>query len=451
MTSPDRHVPAGAYGGSASSGNNIANLHTVTWTGARDAVIANVLGAFGSVGTANTSLMGNAHAALFAANDAAQSAGNAQQTAVDVQTTTASNASVVASMNASQQGLNYGGTVFTDIFDRPALQPGYQMFATGPVPSLMIANGQCGLPSGGQPGSGNVIALSNTQTQTDYQAVSVVMGSGGGPGSPESLIIARAAANLGTFACARVSSGRVALGYGTRSGATTSIVEANSAAARVNTGDTVLLEAIGSTYTLFVNGLDVLQWTDSSEFTPVDSPNRSFGFGVSYSPGWFGGSQSFNAAGLTAVDMYPPPTVGTGWSLQALNNTSVAAQVGNPYMFPPGVFTGAQTSNNVTVLDPGAGRIQIQKSGWYGINLKYQVSQNLVGFRSYVFTSSGPGVTPSVTRKGPLTPQDSGASTGSSFVLYLPAGSVVAPGYFIQSAANITGPATYFDGALLSY
>ncbi|BAW09986.1 hypothetical protein KP696_10535 [Nocardia seriolae] len=42
-------------------------------------------------------------------------------------------------------------------------------------------------------------------------------------------------------------------------------------------------------------------------------------------------------------------------------------------------------------------------------------------------------------------------STGATFVLYLTAGQVVAPGYFLNSAANITGPATYFDGTLLSY
>ncbi|MFJ4652690.1 hypothetical protein ACIP5Y_15625 [Nocardia sp. NPDC088792] len=453
MTSPDRHVPSGAYGGSASSGNNVANLQAVTWAGARDAVIANVFGAFNGAGTANSDLMGNAHAALNAAGSAAQIAGNAQQTAVGVQTSTASNASVVAGMTASQQGLSYGGTVFTDIFNRQTLQPGYQSFATGPVASLVITNQECGLPVAGNQGSGNVIVLSTTQTQTDYQAVSVVMGSGGGWGSPETFLIARAAASLATFACAKIAAGRVALGYGTRQGMATTITEMGWTGARVNTGDTVVLEAIDSLYTLFVNGLEILQWADTGQLTPIGQPNRSFGFGVSYTAGNFGGGNfSYNAAGLTAVDMKAPPMVGTGWSFQMANQAVVAAQVGNPYVFPAGTFSAPVTSNNVTVLDPGAGHVQIQKSGWYGISVKYQVDKALTAFRSYLFAASGPSVPLSIVREGPLTPApDQSYCTGATFALYLPAGSVVAPGYYIQSSANITGSQTFFDGALLSY
>ncbi|WP_405164708.1 hypothetical protein OG203_06210 [Nocardia sp. NBC_01499] len=450
MTSPDRHVPSGAYGGSASSGNSIANLQAVTWAGARDAVIANVMGAFSDVGTASTDLNGNAHAALSAANTAAQSAGNAQQTAVNVQTTTASNASVVAGMTAAQQGLSYGGTVFTDLFDRQSLQPGYHTFTTGQVASPVITNEQCGLPSVGNQGSGNVIGLSTTTTQTDDQAVSVVMGSGGGWGSPETFLIARAAADLSTFACAKVSSGRVVLGFGMRTDDTTTISEARCLAVRVNTGDTVLLEAIGPLYTLYVNGLEILQWPDGAQMTPVGAANRSFGFGVSYSTGRFGGHFSFNAAGVTAVDMKPPPTVGTGWSLQMAAQGSVAAPAGSN-LFPAGTFSGPVTSNNVTVLDQGSGRIQIQKSGWYSVTVKYIVNGNLPTIRADVCTAAGPGVALMVARKGPTTPQDPSFNAGATFVLYLPSGYVVAPGYYIPRSVNILGPATCFDGALLSY
>ncbi|WP_225725452.1 MULTISPECIES: hypothetical protein [unclassified Nocardia] len=450
MTSPDRHIPSGAYGGSASSGNNIANLQTVTWVGARDAVIANVMGAFSNVGTSSTNLMDNAHAALSAANIAAQSAGNAQQTAVNVQTTTASNASVVAGMTASQQGLNYGGTVFTDIFNRQSLQPGYNTFTTGQVANLVITNQQCGLPSVGNQGSGNVTALSTTTTQTDDQAVSVVMGSGGGWGSPETFIIARAASDLATFACAKVSSGRIALGYGIRKDAITTFSETRWTSARVNTGDTVLLEAIGSTYTLYVNGLEILEWPDGAQMTPIGVANRSFGFGVSYATGRFGGNSSFNAAGLTAVDMKPPPMVGTGWSLRMTAQGSVTAQAG-VNLFPTGTFSGPVTSNNVTVLDQGTGRIQIQKSGWYSITVKYTLDSGLATIRADVCMASGPGMAPQIARTGALTAQAQSYSAGAAFVLYLPAGYVVAPGYYIPNGAKILGPGTYFDGALLSY
>ncbi|WP_330185016.1 hypothetical protein OHB26_16375 [Nocardia sp. NBC_01503] len=452
MTSPDKHVPSGAYGGSSSSGNNIANLQAVTWAGARDAVVANVMGSFSDVNMANAGLMGNAHNALGAANSAAEIAGNAQQTAVDVQTTTASNASVVASMTASQEGLNYGGTVFTDIFDRQSLQPGYSTFTTGQVANLVITNKQCGLSSTGNQGSGNVIALAATVTQTDDQAVSVVMGSGGGQGSPETFLIARAAADLRTFACAKVAAGRITLGYGTRKDMSSAIVETRSAAAQVNTGDTVLLEAIGPTYTLFVNGLEILQWNDAEQLTPVAAANRSFGFGISYSAGWFGRNYSFNAAGLTAVDMKAPPTVGTGWSLQMAAQSSVAAPAVNvPTVFPAGTFSGLVTSNNVTVLDQGSGRIQIQKAGWYGVTVRFQLDRGISSFRTYVCMASGAGVALTAARKGPLTSQAYATNTSATFVLYLQAGSVVAPGYFLPSGANIVGPATYFDGALLSY
>ncbi|MFF2555759.1 hypothetical protein ACFVUS_32445 [Nocardia sp. NPDC058058] len=452
MTSPDKHVPSGAYGGSAASGNNIANLQAVTWAGARDAVVANVMGSFSDVSMANAGLMGNAHSALSAAGSAAQAAGNAQQTAVNVQTTTASNASVVASMTASQEGLNYGGTVFTDIFDRQSLQPGYNTFTTGQVANLVIVNKQCALSSTGNQGSGNVIALSVTTTQTDDQAVSVVMGSGGGQGSPETFLIARAAADLRTFACAKVAAGRVTLGYGIRKDMVTTVTETRSAVARVNTGDTVLLEAIGSVYTLFVNGLEIVQWTDVEQMTPIIATNRSFGFGISYSAGWFGRNSSYNAAGVTAVDMKAPPTVGTGWSLQMAAQAAVSAPAVNvPTVFPGGTFSGPMTSNNVTVLDQGAGRVQIQRAGWYGVTVKFQLDRSVSSFRTYVCTAPGLGTALTAARKGPLTSQAAATNTSATFVLYLAAGAVVAPGYFVPTNANITGPATYFDGTLLSY
>lgn len=450
MTSPDKRVPSGAYGGSTSTGNNIANLQAVTWAGARDAVVANVMGAFSGVDTANTNLMGNARTALDAATTAGQSAGNAQQTAVDVQLTTASNASVVASMTASQEGLNYGGTVFTDIFDRPALQPGYTTFTTGQLAAPVIVNEQCALPKTGNQGSGHVVLLSKTTTQTDDQAVSVVMGSGGGWGSPETFLIARASVDLATFACAKVASGRVALGYGTRTGGVTTFVEVRSMPAHVNTGDTVLFEAIGCDYTLFINGQQILQWCGKSNMTPVGAANRSFGFGLSYTPGWFGGNRSFNAAGLTAVDMKAPPMVGTGWSLQMASGGSVAAVVGTN-RFPANTFGGAVTSNNATVLDQGAGRVQIKKAGWYAINVVYRTSASPFIMCADVCTAPAPEAALKIARRGAFTSQAPSTSAGVTAVLYLTEGSIVVPGYHIPSATNIVGPATYFDGTLLSY
>lgn len=450
MTSPDRRVPSGAYGGSTATGNNIANLQAVTWAGARDAVVASVMGAFSGVDTANTNLMGNARTALDAATTAGQSAGNAQQTAVDVQLTTASNASVVASMTASQEGLNYGGTVFTDIFDRAALQPGYNTFTTGQIAAPVIVNEQCALPKTGNQGSGHVVLLSKTTTQTDDQAVSVVMGSGGGWGSPETFLIARASVDLATFACAKVASGRVALGYGTRAGGITTFVEVRSMPAHVNTGDTVLFEAIGCDYTLFVNGQQILQWCGKSNMTPVGAANRSFGFGLSYTVGWFGGSRSFNAAGLTAVDMKAPPMVGTGWSLQMAAGAGVPAIVGTS-LFPSNAFSsGSATSNNVTVLDRGAGRIQVLKAGWYAVNLKFQTSASQSGMCADIHTSPGPDLPLGPARRGALTAQAPSTSAGVTAVLYLTAGSVVVPGHHLPSATNLIAP-TSFDGTLLSY
>ncbi|WP_019932354.1 hypothetical protein [Nocardia sp. BMG111209] len=449
MTSPDRHVPSGAYGGSASSGNNITNLQSVTWAGARDAVVAQVLGAYSGVGTANTNLIGNAHSALAVADTAAQNAGNAQQTAVDVQATTASNASVVAGLTASQQGLAYGGTVFSDTFDRAALLPGYTTFTTGQIASPVITAGQCALPRTGNQGAGTVIALSATTTQTDDQAISVVLGSGGGAGSPESFLVARAAADLGTFVCAKVVSGRVALGYGTRRGTSTVVTEARWSSAQVNPGDTVLLEAIDSTYTLYLNGIEILQWPDGAQMTPVGAANRSFGFGLSYTVGWLGGAYSFNAAGLTAVDMTPPPIVGTGWSLQTAAGASVAVSAGTNAL-PVNTLAGTATSNNVTVLDQGSGRVQIRTAGWYGVTVKFTLDRYLGGVRADVYTASGPGLSPKGARQGQMSTLDGNNAAGGTFVLYLPAGSVVAPGSYLTAGANL-GPNTYFDGALLSY
>ncbi|APA95631.1 hypothetical protein [Nocardia seriolae] len=64
----------------------------------------------------------------------------------------------------------------------------------------------------------------------------------------------------------------------------------------------------------------------------------------------------------------------------------------------------------------------------------------------------------SPTPAGPWTLLRSGFNSGvtnsaaaETFTVYLAAGSVVCPGYYLSGNATITGPNTYFDGAFISY
>lgn len=450
MTSPDKEVPAGAYTGPSSSGGGLPGLQQITWQAAQQSIISNVMGSFQGFGNANSNLNATTKQALVAANSAQAGAVQAQTTATALQNTTASNSAVLAGLSAAQTGQQTGGTVFSDIFGRTVLGPNYSVFKTGPVADLVVANGQVQLNQSGDQNTGNVVALSSTVTQTNDQMVSAVMGAANQAPSSSMKIIVRSAPDLSTFVYARVYSNSIYLGYGTRSNGTTNFNDWTSAGATVNTGDTVSVQAQGPTYEVLVNGAPVVGFSDTSVVSPVGASNRSFGFGCQYYWSGLFPYFSFAVAGLAAADLSSPPVVGTGWGLYRINTVGVAQAKGE-FAVAAGTFDSTHQANGVTVVNLGLGQVQVQKSGWYAVAVGLMYSGNdAQPIRADIWTAPSPTGTWSLTRTGALTSVGVVAySAGMSTVLYLPAGSVVAPGYLLNANNSLIGPNTYFDGALL--
>ncbi|MFB7719329.1 hypothetical protein [Nocardia sp. NPDC056100] len=446
MTSPDKSVPSGAY-----TGGSIRNLQKVTWASAQASIMSTVLGSFQGVSAAGGNLNSATKQALSVANQAQTGASQAQSAAQAVQNTAAANSAALIELSANQTGQTTGGAAFSDVFGRPALGTDYSTFKTGPVADLVIVDGQVQLNRSGDNNTGDVVALSKTVTRTDDQRVSVVVGRSQESYNASAKIIVRAAADLSTFVYARVFSGSVYLGYGTRSGATTVYNDWASAQATVNTGDTVTIEAVGKNYQVLVNGAPMVGYADTAVVSPVSANNRSFGFGCQYYWSGLFPYFSFAIAALAAADLSSPPVVGTGWGLYRVSTTAITEPAGEN-MLAANTFDSPRPLNNVTVTDLGRGQVQVQKAGWYAINVGFSLSGTTSQARANLWTAPQVGGTWTLLRVGARTPTDTSVNTvGAAFTVFLGQGAVVAPGYTLPANAGFAGPNTYFDGALLSY
>lgn len=448
MTSPDKKVPDGAY-----TGDSIDNLQKVTWESARASILSRVTSSFAGVDAIGSNLNSATKQALNAATDAQSGASQAQVTAKAVQNTTAANSASLVDLVATKAGQTTGGTAFSDAFSRSELGLNYTTFKTGPVADLVIIDGQVQLNRSGDENIGGVVALSKTVTSTDDQQVAVVVGRFQEGNSAAARIVVRAATDLSSFVYARVYGDSVYLGYGTRSGNTTLYNDWPGAAAstRINTGDTVTMEAVGRNYKVLVNGAQVAGYVDTGATSPVGANNRSFGFGCQYH--WTGlfGYFSFAINALAAADLSSPPIVGTGWSLSRVSSSSIAQSTGESRL-AANTFDTLGPAKNVAVPDLGRGQVQIEKAGWYAITTAYNLSAYVRPARVSLWTAPTSGGAWSLVRVAALTPNDAAVGgVGGSFTVFLQQGSVVAPGCYLNSSTGFLGTGTFFDGALLSY
>ncbi|WP_330185018.1 hypothetical protein OHB26_16385 [Nocardia sp. NBC_01503] len=451
MTSPDKSVPAGAYTGTA--GGNISALQAVTFESAQASVVSSISTAFAGAAGGSGSLNAATQHALNAATNAQSTAGNANSTANAAQGSTTANSTVISGLLAGQRAQDGGGSVFSDIFDRDTLGPDYLTIKVGPVADLVITNGEVGLAQQGDEGTGFVLAVNTARaSKTDDQAVSAVMGSDRSSDLIGAILIARAAADLSSFVWSVSSRTQTSIGYGTYTGGNFHFTPWTTVSAPVHTGDTVTLDCVGSTYALLVNGAPVASATDPAKASPVGPSNRHFGFGSQYY--WTGirWSFSFNIAGLNIADLAAPTVSGTGWSLMCLS-TSIGAPSGE-LRFPANTFdTQRVPASNVTIIDQGRGQIQVTKAGWYAISIAYNLTAVVINGPAcdlwWAPTSAGPWA---ILRNGHNATNSVGNTAAAEiFTVYLPAGSLVCPGYSLNVNATITGPNTYFDGAFISY
>lgn len=465
MTSPDKSVPSGSYTGPGGSGGGLPSLQKLTWESARQSIVSSVLQSFSGVGTATTNLNNATSQAMTVATTAQAGAIGAQSTATSAQTSSTANASAIAALQTQQQQSQVGGASVTDNFQSWSTAD-WTTVKTGPVADMTVVNGEAGIGKQGDTGSGNVVALWNTPLMTDAEMASVVLGNanqasniyGSGP-------IIRAATDLSSFVFASVSTGGLILGHGTRSSGTTTFSQwVAQTGVTIGTGDTVTLAANGTTYTVSVNGVGLLSYSDAAAVVPVAATNRSVGFVSAYvqqSSAWGTSSYfGFDLASFTAADTISPSVVGTGWSVyrQATSSVSQASTGAGASRLSAGTLdTVRSCTNGVNVVDLGTGAIQVAKSGWYVISLGLQWD-TAAGSNPYW---AGVYTAPSAT--GPWTFQRAGGETAGSaiysttntFVLFLAAGSLVAPGYLTVNSAGVRGDAnglaTFFDGTLCSF
>ncbi|QCQ89993.1 DUF7257 domain-containing protein [Rhodococcus sp. SGAir0479] len=462
MTSPDKYVPAGAYVGDAAASNNIGNLQKLTWEGARESMVSGVIGSFAGV----TTIGGN----WKAITDTSQTATTTAQTRSSEANSTAASAQVVADANKAtiealkppSPGEQIGGTTFSDDFERTVLGSGYTTHKFGQVADLTIVGGQVQLNQQGDKGTGNVVALSKMVLRSDDQAVSAVMGRANQAGTVSTSLFIRAAPDLATFVFADVLANEVRLGRGTR---TTGLnyTRWGTAAVTVRTGDTVTLSAIGASYQVLLNGVPVLAYIDSVESSPVGVGNRSFGFDSQYYWSGLFGYFSFAVAALTASDLASPPVTGVGWALARISSTN-APQPAGSRVVAAGTFDTVRHSSAVTVSALGPGQVQVPVSGWYRMSLGLSYAKALTAeIAADLWWAPSSGATWRQLRTGPKTVQlrvesteyvtlyyGYASSVEATFVVYLPAGAVVAPGYSSTVNNNLVGSNTYFDGALIN-
>ncbi|MFE3754548.1 hypothetical protein ACFXO9_09600 [Nocardia tengchongensis] len=448
MTSPDRFVPAGAYTGTASG--NISALQAVTMASAQQAAVSTVASAFVGVSGAGSSMNAATQNALNAATNAQSGAGTANSTANAAQGSTAANSTAINDLLAGQKAQDTGGSVFTDNFNRPTLGPDYRTFKWGPIADLVVANGEVGINQNGDQDNGWILAVNTAhQTETDDQAVSAVMGSDRNSDLVGAILIARAASDLSTFVAAIASRNNVWLGRGWQVGGNVYFRKWGEASVPVHTGDTVTLDCVGTAYQVLVNGASVTSAEDPGKVSPVEPANRFFGFGCQY--GWTGirWSFSFNIAGLTAADLAAPTVSGTGWSLRCMSN-SISAPSGQ-LRFPANTFDADYVPpSNVQILDHGLGRVQVNKAGWYAISLGYNLTTATGVAGADLWWAPSAAGNFQLLRSG-FNSGVANSAAAETFTVYLAAGSVVCPGYYLSGNSTITGPNTYFDGAFISY
>ncbi|MFE3754549.1 hypothetical protein ACFXO9_09605 [Nocardia tengchongensis] len=458
MTSPDGKVPSGAYVGT-SAANNVANLQTVSWAGIQQATVANMLGSFSGVSDVSQSMSGTNATSSASAGAAASGSGTAGSTAAAAQNTAAANSASIIALQPPPPAPGTPGVSFGDNFNRATLGTDYNLIKSGQVADLVIVNNQAELdPNGGSSSAGAAIALSTTVLQTDNQSVSLVMGAANNAATVATGLFLRASPQLATYAYAWIYSNKISIGAGTRSGGTNTYNDwTSTTSVTVNPGDTVTFTAVGSNYQLLLNNSPVLGFSDANGTVPAGPGYRSVGFGCSYSPS---SNFSFAVDSLTAGDQQPATATGTGWSL-VRGSTVGRTQPAGSLMRLNGVFDTVRQAGNVTVVNLGAGQVQINRAGWYLITATFNFANLDYAMRTELWSAPSVGGSWVMLRAGAVglpydvdadsNPYPNSQCTAGSFVVYLPKGAIVAPGLSTHTSNSLTGPFICFDGALLNW
>lgn len=308
-----------------------------------------------------------------------------------------------------------------------------------------------------------------TQTLTDYQKVSMVLGSdiGGGTANPSyNYLYGRMNAAGTQYVYAKVGGGQAVVGY--NSGAGETPFTGGTASATYYPGATVTLTcglstSAQKTFALAIDGSYIFgSLVDSGAASVQGASNRYTGIGsvaATYpgvSPGALSTRQSIGASlgGFAFYDNVPPTYKGSAF--RASNLTATAMSVTATSALMPNSWYAATGANTWSTTDytytPGTNnKLQVAKEGWYYFNIVQGCTNASVsgGGRSRLtIWKNG-----SVHSYGPETNYvNATGSVGASYsgMIYLLANEYIQPGYQSSWAhslwtADTSGLQTYFQ------
>lgn len=194
-----------------------------------------------------------------------------------------------------------------------------------------------------------------------------------------------------------------------------------------------------------------------ADFAGSEYLYRYCGFGLEASADLLSTYPPPEVAAWAAIDNQPATTLGSGFRISRVdtNSSGVLVSASGGQTLPAGVFTANNAATPPEYLtddlkwDPTTLACQVSVSGWYLVELRYELAASL----------GGSTLAPAVYRSNTLCAVGAEATgtannCGAHFTVYLTAGQTIRPGYVSNANTNVVGNAagtiTYFSVAFLS-
>jgi hypothetical protein len=385
------------------------------------------------------------------AGTAVADAGSALDAAVGV-------ANTLAEYTSADEGAGNAGQSFFETFPGTSLSSVWSATTAGAV--VPNGSGVLNVASSAAEVTFHAIRFNAGATDTDDMSVKAVFadpGSGSSLGCP-TVLYGRLASGGNSFVYCKVYKDRISIGRGGSAYGSYVTPWAETTAITLKAGYTVDFRMLGNVYTVRVNGVQVLSYTDGGNTATVGASNRYGGMAFSKDDIPFGYIKGPGVTAWTMNDIKPQTYNGVGWGLYRADSAAVnlTATTGNDYMFS-GIFDNTRWSQGATVANQANGEVTIQKSGPYVITVGYETpaftEDENVKHGALLWRSVGLAGY-NVIRRGDQA--EDVRQHSQTFNVYLDAGDIVRGGFYCTSTARDSisgdtfGTKTFFDGALVA-
>lgn len=377
-----------------------------------------------------------------------------------------SNATAIAVITANQNGQANSGVSVTHTFNTNANPiTGFTQYTAGANTPIIASSGQARLLDETLT-SGKRVARCNTPTTTSDQSVVIVTGQNNLGLFFDTSIIVRSNSTMSQFVYLNIFRNHLYLGNGN---AHTGTFNVNDWAdytipSNFNPGTTIEVTVIGNNYRVYINGQQVIAYTDST-YPAVfnDGTHKYAGFALR-------AGESVYLDSWSLSDLSPADTVGTGWNLYRADSGSSASVSWPSNTSAPASASGLGSDTfdfqdklaNVLLNSLGLGRIKIVKAGWYSVSahVRANLAINYGGVALLGGTNTGAMTPVGLGQVGPESIDTTWPRMfGGSWVVYCPVDYYLQPAVFRQqsggqSSSGFTGDATgtftNFSGALMN-